>query len=131
MFNADEFLKLMKKSAVEAVDASKPSNVVFGKVISEAPLKIKVDQKLILTTAQIVLARNVTKYKVDMEPTPSHWTEETSGGGGEAAFASHKHEYKGRKTFTVYNELKTGEEVILIQLAGGQKYVVIDRIGKV
>ena len=136
MFNADEFLKLMKKSAVEAVGASKPSNVVFGKVISEKPLKIKVDQKLILTTAQLVLARNVTKYEVEMEPSKDeepyyHLTEERAGGSDAASFESHTHEYRGRKKFLVYNELKKDEEVILIQLAGGQKYVVIDRIGKV
>lgn len=136
MFNADDLVKLMKRTAMEAVNASKPANVVFGKVINEAPLKIKVDQKLILTSAQLVLARNVTKYEVEMEPSLNeephyHLTEARSGGSGDAAFASHTHEYKGRKKFLVYNELKNGEEVILIQIAGGQKYVVIDRIGKV
>ena len=130
MFNYDDFVKIMKKAAVEAVVASKPANMVFGKVISESPLKIKVDQKLILTTAQLVLARDVTDYEVTMEPIPSHWTEEMSGGGGDAAFASHKHEYKGKKKFKVYNALKNGEEVILMQIAGGQKYIVVDRLEK-
>lgn len=136
MFNADDLIKLIKRSAIDAMNASKPSNVVFGKVISEAPLKIKVDQKLILTSAQLVLARNVTKYEVEMEPSENeqpyyHLTEPRSGGSNAESFASHTHEYKGRKKFLVYNELKNGEEVIMIQLAGGQKYVVIDRIGKV
>ena len=73
MFNADDLLKLIKKSAVEAVNASNPANVLFGKVISEKPLKIKVDQKLILTSAQLVLSRNVTDYTVEM--TVNHTTE--------------------------------------------------------
>lgn len=120
----------MKKAAVEAVKASKPADMVFGKVISAKPLKIKVDQKLILTNKQLVLTRNVTEYEVEMEPIPSHWTEERSGGSGDAAFESHRHEYKGKKKFKVYNALKNGEEVILMRIAGGQKYIVLDRIGK-
>lgn len=135
MFDSNDFVKLMKKAAVEAVNASKPANMVFGKVISASPLKVKVDQKLILTTAQLVLSRNVTDYEVEMEPSidkapSSHWTEETSGGSDDEAFEKHKHEIKGKKKFMVYNTLKVGEEVILMQLSGGQKYIIIDRIGK-
>ena len=135
MFDSNDLVKLIKKAAVEAVKASSPANMIFGKVISEVPLKIKVDQKLILTSAQLVLARDVTDYEIEMEPSlneapSSHWTENASGGSGDAMFESHKHEYKGRKKFLVYNALKNGEEVILMQIAGGQKYIVIDRIGK-
>lgn len=135
MFDSNDLVKLIKKAAVEAVKASSPANMIFGKVISEAPLKIKVDQKLILTEAQLVLARDVTDYEIEMEPSLDgspyfHLTENRSGGSGDPAFASHNHEYKGRKKFLVYNALKNGEEVILMQIAGGQKYIVIDRIGK-
>ena len=135
MFNSDDFVKVIKKVAIEAVNASKPANIVFGKVISEKPLKIKVNQKLILTEKQLVLARDVTDYEIEMEPSLNksphfHETEEMSGGSGDASFASHKHKYQGRKKFLIYNALKNGEEVILIQMSGGQKYIVIDRIGK-
>lgn len=135
MFNYDDLVKVVKKAAVDAVNASKPSNIVFGKVINESPLKIKVDQKMILTSAQLVLARNVTDYEVEMEPSLNglpyfHLTESKSGGTYDAAFESHNHEYKGRKKFLIYNALKSGDEVIMMQTAGGQKYIVIDRIGK-
>ena len=128
MFNMDDFLKLIKKTAVEAVNASKPANMVFGKVISEKPLKIKVDQKLILTSAHLVLSRNVTDYRLSV--TVDHSTEYASGGSGESSFASHRHYVEGEKTLTVNNALKAGDEVILMQVSGGQKYIVIDRIGK-
>jgi hypothetical protein len=106
LFSADDLLKLIKKTAVEAVNASKPANMVFGKVISTSPLKIKIDQKLILTSAQLVLSKHVTNYRLSVTVD------------GEF------------KTMTVYNALTTGEEVILMQVSGGQKYIVIDRIGK-
>jgi hypothetical protein len=102
----NDFLKLMKKTAVEAVNASKPANMVFGKVIDTSPLKIKIHQKLILTSAQLVLTRSVTDYRLSVTEDDVH------------------------KTVTVCNALKNGEEVILMQTAGGQKYIVIDRIGK-
>lgn len=143
MFNSDDLVKAIKKAAVEAVNASKPSNMVFGKVISIAPLKVKVDQKLILTEAQLVLSRNVTDYilsvTVDWETeseltTHAHDIETESGSS--ASFTSkevdlaHKHKVIGMKTITVHNALKIGEELILMQTAGGQKYIIIDRIGK-
>lgn len=102
MFNADDLLKLIKRTALDAVNASRPANVVFGKVISISPLKVHVDQKLVLTSAQLVLSRNVTDHTVKI----------------------------GSDNYTVYNSLKVGEQVILMQSAGGQKYTIIDRIGK-
>lgn len=137
MFNADDLLKLIKKSAVEAVNASKPANILFGKVISAKPLKIQVEQKLILTSAQLVLSRNVTDYTVEMtvnhtteDHTHTHSINDTYTGGGGASSETHKHEYKGKKKFLIHNALKKDEEVILMQMSGGQKYIVIDRIGK-
>lgn len=88
---------------MEAFTASKPANVVFGKVINVSPLKIKIDQKLILTSAQLVLSRNVTEYKVKIDDVEQ----------------------------TIHNNLVVGEEVIMMQMSGGQKYIVLDRIGKV
>lgn len=137
MFNSNDLVKLMKKAAVEAVDASKPANMVFGKVISVSPLKIKVDQKLILTSAQLVLSRSVTDYRLSAtvdhiteDHTHTHTISDTYTGGGSASNETHHHEYKGKKEFLIHGALKVGEEVILMQVSGGQKYVVIDRVGK-
>ena len=122
MFNSDDLLKLMKRTAMDAVNASKPANMVFGKVISASPLQIMVDQKLILNAAQIGLSRNVTDYEIEM--TVDHSTELSTSG------EIHNHNYQGKKKFTVHNALKSGEEVILMQVSGGQKYIVVDRIKK-
>ena len=128
MYSADDFVKVIKKTAMDAVNASKPTNMVFGKVISANPLKIQIEQKLTLGSAQLVLSRNVTNYTVSM--TVNHTTGSASGGAGESAFASHSHTYSGTKAFTVHNALTVGDEVILMQMLGGQKYIVVDRIGK-
>ncbi|GAB6107820.1 DUF2577 domain-containing protein [Fusibacter bizertensis] len=41
-------LALIKKAAVEAVVASKPMNMAFGKVVGASPFKIQIDQQLTL-----------------------------------------------------------------------------------
>lgn len=137
MFDMNDFLKLIKKTAVDAVVASKPANMTFGKVISASPLKIKVDQKLILTSAQLVLSRNVTDYRLSVtvdftteDHSHTHSISDTYSGGGSASNNTHHHDIKGKKELTVHNALKVGEEVILMQMSGGQKYIVIDRIEK-
>lgn len=104
--DAVEFVKTMKKAALEAVNASKPVEVCFGKVTSASPLKILVEQKMTLGAAQLVLSRNVTTYT----------TEITVGGAA-------------KEKITVHNGLVVGDEVILLRQQGGQKYIVMDRIG--
>lgn len=126
MYDFNDLVKLIKKAAIEAVNASKPTALVYGKVISSDPLKIKVDQKMILSKPQLILTRNVTDYKVDM--SFDHITENTSGGTGEGKYDLHNHAYKGKKTFKIHNSLISGEEVVMIQVQGGQKYLILDRV---
>lgn len=120
------FLSDVKRAAVEAVAADKPFALVYGKVTSVAPLKIQVDQKLELSTAQLGLTNAVRDYTVRM--TVDHETENTAGGSGDSSFASHKHAYKGTKAFRVHLGLKAGEQVLMLRTDGGQKYIVLDRV---
>ena len=75
MLDARDFVGIIKKSALDAVEHSKICDVFFGDVVSDSPLKIAIDQKLILGEKQLVLSRNVTDYNVDM--TVNHTTETT------------------------------------------------------
>lgn len=129
MADAATLVTLIKRISNEARDAEKPVEICFGKVQSISPLQILVDQKLLLEAEQLVLARNVTEYQIDIT-TLSWLTENRSGGGGDAAFASHNHDIVGRKSIIVHNALIVGDEVILIREQGGQRYIVIDRVGK-
>lgn len=130
----NELVRLVKQAAVEAVRADAPMAVCYGTVLSPSPLKIQVDQKKILGEAQLILTDAVRDYNVEMSTIEGsgksqgpHYTEEESGGSGDAAFAAHKHPYRGRKKWRVHNALKVGEKVILLRCDGGQKYVVLDR----
>ena len=128
-------VEAVKRAAIEAVEAGKPVQLVFGQVISTSPLKIQVDQKAIYTEKMLVLTRNVTDYEVDM--TVSHKTEiithghpvvDTYKGGGTALEIDHDHPYQGRKKFLVHNALVVGDQVVLARVQGGRRFVVLDRI---
>lgn len=130
----NELVRAVKQAALDAVQAEGPMKVCYGTVTSASPLKITVDQKKILTEAQLILTDSVRDYNVEM--TVDHMTEivshghsvtDTYTGGGSATPVDHAHPYKGRKVFTVHNALKAGEKVILLCCDGGQKYIVLDR----
>lgn len=124
-------VELVKKAAVEAVEAGKPVHLLFGTVVSVSPLKIQVDQKVTYTEKMLVLTRNVTDYEVDM--TVSFHTAVVSHshsvtGGGEATAVDHSHPISGRKRFKIHNALMVGDHVLLARIQKGKKFVVLDRI---
>lgn len=130
----NELVRLVKQAAVDAVRANAPMAVCYGTVTGTGPLQITVDQKKILDEVQLILTDNVRDFNVVLSTIEGegtsegpHYTENESGGSGDAAFAAHQHKYQGRKKWRVHNALKMGERVILLRCDGGQKYIVLDR----
>lgn len=81
----DDMVRVMKRAAVDAVLATKPVGVAFGRVASASPLRVNVEQKMTLGKTQLALSRSAAQ-------------------GG----------------------LSAGDEVVLLRMQGGQKYVVLD-----
>lgn len=105
-------VQVLQKVAAQTYNASEPSDFVFGTVLSAGPVKIQVDQKLILTEEFLVLTSNVMDYKVKA------CMYAIGGSEGEKEY------------ITIYNGLKAGDEVIMLKNQGGQRYVVLDKIVK-
>ena len=123
---SNDLIQVMKKAALQVYEEGSPSGVFFGQVISISPLKIQVEQRMMLESQHLVLTSLVSEFDVDM--TVDHKTESTSGGTGESSFASHSHDYKGKKTYKIHLGLNIGEKVILLRVQGGQKFIVLDRV---
>ena len=66
-------IQTIKEIALNAVEESNPTTILYGEVIGVSPLKIKIDQKLILTKEFLVLTNNVCDHDVYM--TVEHQTE--------------------------------------------------------
>lgn len=137
---------LIQKIACNVMKDGKPSDVLFGTVTSTTPLRVRVNQKLELEENQLILTNAVRDYEVklttkgdDNQPTVQTTTAVTDGHyTGTATWASaspdtsgfmaHNHAYSGDKWFKVNLALKIGEKVILLQCAGAQQYVILDRV---
>ncbi len=121
-----QLVSTIQKLVAQTNNAMKPSDYCLGVVETVSPLSIRIDQKDILTEDFLILTDLVRDFTVDI--TVSHTTENRAGGGGYAEFASHNHDYTGRKKIIVHNGLSVGESVILIQQAGGQEFIVLSRL---
>lgn len=121
-----QFLQALQVLVKQTVDAGKPSDYLLGVVETAAPLSIRVDQKELIASEFLLLTDMVRDHDVDIEV--SHTTENRGGGGGYAEFASHNHDYSGRKKIRVCNALRPGEQVILVRQCGGQEFIVLSRV---
>ena len=122
----NKILNVIKSAAVTAVENTKPATMLVGLVVSESPLQIALDSTLIIPEDRIMLTKNTCEWTMEM--SVDHITENRAGGGGYAEYASHNHEYKGRKKYLVHNQLNNGDLVWLFQETGGQRYIAIDRV---
>lgn len=129
-------VELVKKAAVGAVEASKPVNLLFGKVVSDDPLQIEIDQKLTYPAAFLILSRNVTDYEVDVEVAFNteqelehiHVFTDSNGITGKTLPTNHAHEVKATKKLKIKNGLKVDDVVVMMRLQGGKRFLVLDRL---
>lgn len=114
-----DIIEIIKRAAMEATKSQKPAEIAFGTVENENPLEIRVEQKLLLYSEQLILPRSMTDFELEIE------LEASTENGGEPA---HNHGISGKKTIKILNALKSGESVLLMRMQGGQKYIVLDRM---
>lgn len=120
-----KIVNIIKEIASTVIQNGEPMEVIVGEVVSASPLEIKIDPKLTIPEENIVLTKNTSEWTMEM--SVDHVTENRSGGGGYAEFASHNHEYKGQKKYLVHNQLVVGDKVIMLKETGGQRYIALDR----
>lgn len=123
-----EYMKIVntiKEIASTVILNGEPMEVIVGEVVSVSPLAIKIDPKLTVPEENIILTKNTREWTMEM--SVDHVTENRAGGGGMAEFASHNHDYVGRKKYLVHNQLVMGDKVIMLKETGGQRYIALDR----
>lgn len=125
MSNAMLF-QALQEAVKQTVDAGRPTDWLIGVVETVSPLSVRIDQKDIILEDFLALTDAVRDYDVDIGV--NHTTENRSGGGGDAEFASHNHDYTGRKKIHIYNNLHVGEAVYLLRQTGGQSYLILSRV---
>ena len=100
MLDVAALVKLVKRAAVEAVEAMRPVQVCYGQVVSAVPLQIQVEQKMLLEQEDLVVLECVADFKAEVDG----------------------------KMAVIRNGLAAWDRVALIQEQGGQRYVVAGRV---
>lgn len=97
-------IKLIKQSAIEAVENGQPCDWRTGIVTSINPLKVQITPQFILPESVLVVPKHLTKEEI------------TLTFGNET------------KTITIHKALAKNDKVALLRQKGGQSYLILDRI---
>ena len=100
-------LETIKTASIDAINASKPVEIVFGIVLSVNPLKINLEQKLTLSESFLIVPEEFTDRKINIVIDDEE------------------------KEIEIKNALKVDDKLILARLQGGQKYLVLSRLAEV
>lgn len=106
-------LEAVKLLAYDVLQQENIADICYGTVTAIEPLKIMLEQKLELTEEFLVLSQNVVKHYESF-----YMRKKNSNGEWE------------HYEIIIEKELKKGERVILMKMTGGQRYVVLDRVGE-
>nr|DAG72555.1 MAG TPA: Protein of unknown function (DUF2577) [Caudoviricetes sp.] len=110
---------------MQAYRATNPADVVYGTVVSEDPLEIQIDTKMVLDESFLILTKNVSKSEIEVDI-------DFSGDGSieieelEQTLLK-KLSITGAK-ITIHNEIQTGDTVIMQKKQGGQEYIILDKL---
>ena len=116
---------------MEAVRASKPTEVTRGKVVSTEPMQIMVDQKITLGELQIDCGEAMEEYMAETELEIGEMDLDlTMEIDGKTVAAKVKGIGKMIGKMKVRRSLDVGDEVILVRQQGGQKYIMYDKVRK-
>ena len=100
-------LESIKIASIDAINASKPVEIVFGIVLSIEPLKIDLEQKLTLSESFLIVPEEFTDRKINIVIDDEE------------------------KEIEIKNSLKVDDKLILARVQGGQKYLVLSRLTEV
>lgn len=138
---ATGLIGIIKQTALEAIDQSKPVNFCFGTVTGVDPVVIQITPTLSISEefGQITIPRQCTDYETSitlMSPSESGelpWMTEIASdpsAPNPLAFSPHQHDITGKHHVKIHNKLKVNDKVILARQQGGQHYFVIDKVGE-
>lgn len=128
----EDLLEVVKRAALSAVESSFPCELRFGVVVGVQPLRIGVEQRLVLSEAQLILPRRFSDHSVRISGgnvRDFYFSGEAPDAAAEPVSPPHVHAVADME-ITVHGALRVGDEVILIRQQGGQKYLIFDLLGK-
>jgi hypothetical protein len=124
-------IEIIKRSAIEAIESRKPCDLRYGTVISTSPLKVRVTPQFVIPQAMLIVPQQLTDYEIEVTIKPAYdWKTKNIGEGiGSDGVPSHDHKIDfTKKKIQIHGALKVGEKVVMVRQAGGQNFLILDRL---
>lgn len=130
---------IIYEMAQKAQKATVPVNFMFGIVTDVGEnLKIRINEKTELARDVLILTDNVRNMKYTVRRTQltsavsgGSWSTSSNGDPSHShsvsAGPTHKHEVITADTITIYKELQKDEKVLLANIMGGYRYIILSR----
>ena len=104
--DTSDLVRIIKRIVKETVENEKPTRVMYGKVISTNPLKVNVEQRMVLDKNFLVLSDHLTRKSTRVRILSTNDLVDVE----------------------FDNSLKTNDKVILLREQGGQKFIILDKV---
>ena len=123
--------QLIKMLTERGGSDSEYSDVVYGRVISTAPLKVQISNSMIIDDNFIVLGKHIGSFSMSGSLTTSDTFFKVVTPSLARTVAEKPKIEKTTKpaTFTFDNSLKVGDKVTMIRADGGQQFYLFEREG--
>ena len=120
---ASGLVDVMKRASIDAMENAQMTDLRYGKVTSEKPLKVYVTNLFTIPESMLVVPEHLTDYEIEITTDGYGWVTEDE--------QSHKHDIKQKKRkLKIHGALKVGDKVALLRKQGGQSYFILDRLPK-
>lgn len=120
---ASGLVDVMKRASIDAMENAQMTDLRYGKVTSEKPLKVYVTNLFTIPESMLVVPEHLTDYEIEITTDGYGWVTEEE--------QSHKHDIKQKKRkLKIHGALKVGDKVALLRKQGGQSYFILDRLPK-
>ena len=101
-----DLVRIIKRMVKETVENEKPTRVMYGKVISTNPLKVNIEQRMVLDKNFLVLSDQLTRKSTRIRIPSTN----------------------DQVDVVFDNSLKVNDKVILLREQGGQKFIILDKV---
>lgn len=116
-------LGTVKKAAMDALNASNPTAIMFGTVSSADPLEVIVDQRFTLPADFLIVPETLIHFEIDF-----HHDHEYTDDTGTGSSTKKTKPALPEKPIVIRRGLEAGDKLLLVRVQGGQQYIILDRV---
>lgn len=112
-------IDVVKQMAIEAMNASDPTAIMYGEITSTSPLEVNIDQRFTVPDDLLIVPESLKHFEINIYHNHVY---KDDGTESETEFAL------PNKPLVIRRGLESGDKVVLVRVQGGQQYLILDRL---